>query len=56
METKALRHVRRLFNNPHIPVEHNRSYRRQWVRQIRLLGDKWLLAKPVERKNDNASV
>jgi hypothetical protein len=49
MKTQALIKVRQLFNNPYIPVEHNRSYQRQWVRQIRFLGDKWLLAKQVGR-------
>ncbi len=53
MKTAALRHVRQLFNSTWIPPEHNRSYQRQWVRQVRLLGDKWLLAKPVQRANIN---
>jgi len=56
MNTAFLRRARQHFNNPYIPREHNRSYQRQWIRQIRLLGDKWLLAKPIERKTDNASV
>ena len=47
MKTKALKIVRRLFNSPHIPVEHNRSYQRQWVRQVRMLGDKWPLATTI---------
>lgn len=47
MKVKALRIVRHLFNSPDIPREHNRSYQRQWVRMIRLLGDKWPLAKTV---------
>lgn len=53
MNTTVLRHVRRLFNSNWIPAEHNRSYQRQWVRQVRLLGDKWLLAKRVERTNNH---
>ena len=53
MKTNALRHVRKLFNSEWIPPEHNRSYQRQWVRQVRLLGDKWLLAKPIQRANIN---
>jgi hypothetical protein len=53
MKTAALRHVRKLFNSEWIPAEHNRSYQRQWVRQVRLLSDKWLLAKPVQRANIN---
>lgn len=54
MNTQALRKVRQLFNSPNIPAEHNRSYQRQWVRQVRHLGDKWLLAKPVARPNNHA--
>jgi hypothetical protein len=49
MNTTALRRVRRLFNNDMIPAAHNRSYQRQWVRMIRLLGDNWLLANTIER-------
>lgn len=52
MNTQVLRRVRQLFNNPRIPVEHNRSYQRQWVRQVRHLGDKWLLAKHIEKLNN----
>lgn len=51
MNTQVLRRVRQLFNNPLVPPEHNRSYQRQWVRQVRHLGDKWLLAKPAQRTN-----
>ena len=51
MNTQVLRKVRQMFNNPYIPVEHNRSYQRQWVQQVRRLGDRWLLAKPVQRDN-----
>lgn len=50
MNTQQLIRVRKLFNNPEIPIEHNRSYQRQWVRSIRILGDKWLLAKQVQPK------
>lgn len=56
MNTKVLRRVRQLFNSPHVPVAHNRSYQRQWVRQVRTLGDKWLLAKTIERRNDSAAL
>lgn len=56
MKTKALRRVRQLFNSPHIPAEHNRSYQRQWVRQVRRLGDKWLLARPIQKGDDSAAL
>ncbi len=50
MNTSALRRVRKLFNVPHVPPHINRHNQRQWVRSIRQLGDRWLLAKPVERR------
>jgi hypothetical protein len=49
MKTQALKKVRQMFNNPWVPPHFNRSYQRQWVRQVRNLGDKWLLAKSVQR-------
>lgn len=53
MNTTILRRVRQMFNSDMIPLEHNRSYQRQWVKQVRHLGDKWLLAKPITRANIN---
>ena len=43
MNTKLLRRVRELYDS--------RYYQRQWVRSIRMLGDRWLLARPVERRS-----
>ncbi len=51
MNTKMLKHVRQLFNAPHVDKSINRHNQRQWVRSVRFLGDKWLLAKPVMRKD-----
>ena len=53
MNTTILRKVRQMFNSDWIPDAHNRSYQRQWVKQVRHLGDKWLLAKPIRRANIN---
>lgn len=50
MNTTALRRVRQLFNAENVPAHINRHNQRQWVRSIRFLGDKWLLAKHVERR------
>ena len=50
MDTRILKHVRQLWNVPYVPQEVNRANQRKWVRSIRRLGDKWLLAKYVERK------
>ena len=51
MNTKMLKHVRTLFNTEGVDVRINRHNQRQWVRSIRFLGDKWLLAKHVQRKD-----
>jgi hypothetical protein len=50
MNTEALKHVRALWSNPRAPQAINRANQRKWVRSIRMLGDKWLLAQPIERK------
>lgn len=49
MKTKMLIKARQLWNtgNPRL----DRRNQLEWVRAIRLLGDKWLLAKYVERKS-----
>lgn len=52
MNTKMLRHVRTLFNTEGVDKRINRHNQRQWVRSIRFLGDKWLLATPVQRKEN----
>jgi hypothetical protein len=50
MKVNVLRHVRQLFNVPYVPKHVNRHNQRAWVRSVRNLGDKWLLAKKVERR------
>jgi hypothetical protein len=50
MNTTVLRHVRQLFNVEYMPRHVNRNNQKKWVRSVRQLGDRWLLAKPVERK------
>lgn len=49
MNTALLTRVKRHFNSPFVPDSVNRANRRKWVRSVRLLGNKWLLASPVER-------
>lgn len=51
MKTNVLKHVRQLFNTQGVDVRINRHNQRQWVRSVRYLGDKWLLAKHVQRKD-----
>ena len=47
MKTNMLARVRQHFDRPHLPRSVVRHNQRQWVRAIRLLGDRWLLAKPI---------
>jgi hypothetical protein len=49
MNTKMLKLCRKLWSSPTVPSELNRANARKWVKSIRLLGDKWLLAKHVGR-------
>jgi hypothetical protein len=39
----------KLWNVPHVPKSVNRSNARKWLRSVELLGEKWLLAKKVQR-------
>lgn len=50
MNTQALKHVRELWANPLAPREINRANQRKWVRAIRQLGNRWLLAQQVSKK------
>ena len=50
MQTQTLRRKARcLFNNNQVPQAINQYNQRKWVRAVLRLGDKWLLAKQVER-------
>jgi hypothetical protein len=49
MNTRFLRHVRKIFATYDATPETIRSYQRQWVRSVRQLGDKWLVAKQIKR-------
>jgi hypothetical protein len=51
MNTKILKQTREMWNVADVPREINRANQLKWVRSIRMLGDKWLLAKPMERKD-----
>lgn len=46
---ELLRHAVKLWSVPHVPKEINRANARKWVVSVERLGDKWLLAKKVER-------
>jgi hypothetical protein len=49
MNTRFLKRVRAIFATYDAPPEVIRSYQRQWVRSVRQLGNKWLVAKHIER-------
>jgi hypothetical protein len=46
---QLVKHALRLWNVPHVPREVNRSNARKWLRSVELLGERWLLAKKVQR-------
>ena len=51
MNTRLLKKVRKAWNNPDVPMELNRANMRKWVKSVRFLGENWLLAKPLGRKD-----
>lgn len=51
MNTQRLRQVRQLFANQDAPRSVVRHNMRAWVQSVRHLGDRWLLATPVEKKS-----
>jgi phage terminase small subunit len=46
---RLLKHAKSLYSVPEVPEHINRHNRRQWVRSVSFLGDRWLLATPVGR-------
>lgn len=51
MNTHYLTRARLHFCSEFVSRKTNRHNQRQWIRQIRQLGDRWLLAKPMERQS-----
>jgi hypothetical protein len=49
MNTVMLSRARRNFCHANAPVSTQRHNIRQWVRSLRFLGDKWLLATPLNK-------
>ena len=56
MNTKMLVKARQLFSVEYMPPEINRANQRKWIRSIRKLGDKWLLAKHIEIERKSNAV
>lgn len=51
MNTRLLVRVRKAMDHMDVPPSTKRYYQRQWVKSVRYLGDKWLLAKPLQQPN-----
>jgi len=56
MNTKMLVKAWQLFSVEYMPPEINRANQRKWIRSIRILGDKWLLAKHIEIERKSNAV
>lgn len=50
MNSTMLRIARKHFCRDYIPVSTQRHNIRAWVRSLRILGDKWLLAQHINAK------
>lgn len=51
MNTTRLRQVRNAFpHQPSVPTSTVRHNRLAWVRAVRALGNRWLLAEPVAKR------
>ena len=50
MNTKLLTIARRNFCRAYIPTHLQRHNMRAWVRSLRILGDRWLLAEHLNAK------
>lgn len=50
MKTRMLKMARRLWAAPEVPEHLARHNMRAWTRSIKVLGDRWLLAKHMPRE------
>jgi hypothetical protein len=48
-KTQLVKHALKLWNVPHVSKEVNRANARKWIASVERLGDRWLLAKKIER-------
>ena len=40
----------RLYSTDYVPLRTNKYNRRAWLRSVQMLGIRWLLAEPINRK------
>lgn len=50
MNTSMLKRARQHFVHDMVPAHTARHNMRAWVRSVRLLGPKWLIARPMEKR------
>jgi hypothetical protein len=50
MNTHMFKRARRHFVHPMAPRNVQRANMRAWVAALRMLGDRWLLARPMDRR------
>jgi len=50
MNISMLKRVRGLWNVDYVSKQQNRHNQLQWIKSVKTLGDKWLLAQHVQRK------
>ena len=50
MKTELLKTSRKLWNVDYMPRDINRANQLKWAQAVCKLGNKWLLAQPVEKK------
>ena len=50
MSYQLKRRAVRLFNTDYVPLRTNKFNRRAWLRSVEMLGNKWLLAVPINRE------
>ena len=50
MNIQLARRAVRLYSYKLAPLHINKANRRAWLRSVAMLGDKWLLAKPMQKE------
>jgi len=53
---QLLRHARTLYNSPSVDKKINRHNQHSWVRMVRMLGNRRLLAVPMVRRDTQCNL
>jgi hypothetical protein len=49
-KASLMRRAVRLFNSEYVSREQNKANRIAWLRSVQMLGDRWLLAVPINKE------